>query len=81
MINFRYSEYLNQMRTALSKKESSTNIEIPTPPVLVGYDNQFDFKTEKRYVKLPIRIESYGNNNSSTGNKLNSINIKSKIYS
>ncbi|XP_057330646.1 probable serine/threonine-protein kinase clkA [Microplitis mediator] len=77
---YQYSEYLNQMRTALSKKESSTNINIPTPPVLVGYDNQFDFKTEKRFVKLPIRIESYGKNNSSTSNKLNSHNIKSKIY-
>ncbi|CAD6240789.1 GSCOCG00008918001-RA-CDS [Cotesia congregata] len=81
---FEYSEYLNETRKAFIRKIPSTNIKIPTPPVLVGYDNQFDFKNGKRYGQLPIQKIKIDNNNSSKLNGVNGIqsstNTKSKIY-
>ncbi|XP_074093859.1 uncharacterized protein LOC141524103 [Cotesia typhae] len=80
---FEYSEYLNETRKAFIRKTPSTNINIPTPPVLVGYDNQFDFKNEKRYGQLPIQKIKIDNNNNSKLNCVNgiqsSVNTKSKI--
>ncbi|XP_044584904.1 putative uncharacterized protein DDB_G0286901 [Cotesia glomerata] len=81
---FEYSEYLNETRKAFIRKTPSTNIKIPTPPVLVGYDNQFDFKNEKRYGQLPIQKIKIDGNNSGKLNGVNgiqnSVNTKSKIH-
>lgn len=53
--------------------------------MLVGYDNQFDFKNEKRYGQLPIQKIKIDSNNNSKLNGVNgiqnSLNTKSKINS